>query len=430
MAHGLVLGLIAEQTAELTIDDVLLGADELQRAGGNALGSLGGVTHDEHRLTQARGLLLDATRVGEDEVARGHEVVEVEYLERVDDVQAVEAVELLMGRLSDERVHVDGVDRLGVGVLLHHAADGAEHAVHGFAKVLAAVGRDENETGALGPLELGMGVPLAHGGAQGVDTGVAGDPDLGLGLALAEQVLLASLRRGEVVLAHDVDRLAVELLRPGAVDIVRAQARLDVAHGDLKVEARERRGEAGRGVAVHEHDIGPFVLEDRLELEQHAARNVEQRLAGLHDLKVVVGSNAEDAQHLVEHLAVLARHGYDCLELIRTCLQLVDERAHLDCLRSGAEDEHDFLLIHWPCSSLLPYGEACRNGCCRPRSASPGAWAPASCGRATPGLRAASTSGRAGCCRRRRRTSPPRPRKRPWRPARGNARSGVLSWVR
>ena len=180
MAHGLVLGLIAEQTAELTIDDVLLGADELQRAGGNALGSLGGVAHDEHRLTQARGLLLDATRVGEDEVARGHEVVEVEYLERVDDVQAVEAVELLMGRLSDERVHVDGVDRLGVGVLLHHAADGAEHAVHGFAKVLAAVGRDENETGALGPLELGMGVPLAHGGAQGVDAGVAGDPDLGL----------------------------------------------------------------------------------------------------------------------------------------------------------------------------------------------------------------------------------------------------------
>lgn len=178
MAHGLILGLIAEQATKLAVDDVLLGADELQRAGGHALGALGGIAHDEHRLAQARGLLLDAARVGEDEVASRHEVVEVEHLERVDDVQAVEAVQLLVRRLADERVHVDGVDRLGVGVLLHHSADGAEHAVHGLAQVLAAVRRDEDEAGALGPLELRVGVALAHGGAQGIDARVAGDPDL------------------------------------------------------------------------------------------------------------------------------------------------------------------------------------------------------------------------------------------------------------
>lgn len=342
MAHGLVLGLIAEQSTELAVDDVLLGADELQRAGGHALGTLRGVAHDEHRLAQARGLLLYAARVGEDEVARGHEVVEVEHLERVDDVQAVEAVQLLVRCLADERVHVDGVDRLGVGILLHHAADGAEHAVHGLTQVLAAVRRDEDEAGALRPLELGMGVALAHGGAQGIDSGVAGDPDLRLRLALAKQVLLARLRGCEVVLAHDIDGLAVELLGPGAVDVVRAQARLDVPHGDLQVEARERSGEAGRGVAVDQDDVGLLVLEDGFELEQHIARHVEQRLARLHDRQIVVGSHTEDAQHLVEHLAVLARHGHDGLELLLARLQLVDERAHLDCLRAGAEDEHDF----------------------------------------------------------------------------------------
>ena len=345
MAHGLVLGLIGEQAAELTVDGVLLGADELQRAGGYALGALRGVAHDEYRLAKTRCLLLDAAGVGEDEVARRHEVVEVEHLERVDDAQAVEAVELLMSGLADERVHVDGVDRLGVGVLLHHAADGAEHAVHGLAQVLAAVRRDEDEAGALGPLELGVGVPLAHGGAQGVDAGVAGDPDPGLGLALAEQVLLARLRGGEVVLAHDVDGLAVELLRPGAVDVVRAQARLDMAHGDLQVEACERRGETGRRVAVDQDHVGPLVLEDGLELDQHVARHVEQRLARLHDRKVVVGSHIEDAQHLVEHLAVLARHGHEGLELILAHLELIDERTHLDCLRTGAEDEH--YLLHF-----------------------------------------------------------------------------------
>lgn len=316
MTHDLVLGLIAEQAAELAVDHVLLGADELQRAGRHALGALRGVAHDEHGLAQARGLLLDAARVGEDEVARGHEVVEIEHLERVDNVQAVEAVELLVRRLADERVHVDGVDRLGVGMLLHHAADGAEHAVHGLAQVLAAVRRNEDEAGAFRPLELGVGVALAHGGAQSVDAGVAGDPDPGLELALAEQVLLARLRGREVVLAHDVDRLAVELLRPGAVDVVRAQAGLHMPHGDLQVETRERRGEAGRCVSVDQDDVGPLVLEDGLELEQHVARHVEQRLARLHDRQVVVGSHIEDAQNLVQHLAVLAGHGHDGLELI------------------------------------------------------------------------------------------------------------------
>lgn len=343
MAHSLVLGLIAEQAAELAVDDVLLGADELQRAGGHALGALGGVAHDEHRLAQARGLLLNAARVGEDEVARRHEIVEVENLEQVDDVQAVEAVELLVRRLADERVHVDRVDGLGVGVLLHHAADGAEHAVHGLSQVLAAVRRDEDEAGALRPLELGVGIALAHGGAQCIDAGVAGDPDLRLRLALVEQVLLTGLRGGEVVLAHDVDRLAVELLGPGAVDVVRAQARLHMAHGNLKVEACKRCREAGRSVAVDQDHVGPLVLEDCLELEKHVTRHVEQRLARLHDRQVVVGIYVEDAQHLVEHLAVLARHGHDGLELILARLQLVDERAHLDCLRAGTEDEHHFL---------------------------------------------------------------------------------------
>lgn len=342
MAHGLVLGLIAEQSAELAVDDVLLGADELQRAGGHALGALGGVAHDEYRFAQARGLLLDAARVGEDDVARGHEVVEVENLERVDDMQPVEAVKLLVRRLADERVHVDGVDRLGVGVLLHHAADGAKHAVHGLAQVLATVRRDEDEAGALRPLELGVGIAIANGGAKGVDSRVAGDPDLRLRLALVQKVLLAGLSGGEIVLAHDVDRLTVELLRPGAVDVVRAQAGLDVPHRDLQVEACECGGKAGRGVAVNQDHVGPLVLEDGPELEQHVARDVEQRLARLHDRQVVVGSHTEDAQHLVEHLAVLARHGHDGLELLLARLQLVDERAHLDCLRAGAEDEHDF----------------------------------------------------------------------------------------
>ena len=126
---------------------------------------------------------------------------------------------------------------------------------------------------------------------------------------------------------------------------MRAQAGLDVPHGDMQVEAGQRGGEAGRGVAVDQDDVGPLALEDGLELDQHVARHVEQRLARLHDRQVVVWDHAEDAQHLVEHLAVLTGHSHDGLELIPARLQLVGERAHLDSLRSGAEDKHYFFHL-------------------------------------------------------------------------------------
>lgn len=48
---------------------------------------------------------------------------------------------------------------------------------------------------------------------------------------------------------------------------MRAQAGLDVAHGDLQVEAREGRRKAGRGVPVDQDHVGLLVLENRLELE-------------------------------------------------------------------------------------------------------------------------------------------------------------------
>lgn len=238
MAHRLVLKLVREQAAELAVDDGLLGTEELQRGGSHALGALGGVAHDEHRLAQARGLFLDTA------------------------------------------------------------------------------GNREDEARALGPLELGVGVPLAHGGAQGVDAGVSGDPDPGLGLAITEQVLLAGFRGGEGVLAHDIDRLAIELLRPGAEDDVRAKVHLDMPHRDLQVETCECHDEACRGVAVEQENVALLVLEDGLELDQYVARHVEQRLIRLHDRKVMVGIHVEDAQLLVEHLGELTGHGHDGIELI------------------------------------------------------------------------------------------------------------------
>lgn len=320
--HGRILRRIVEQAGELAIDGLPLGTHQTQRARLDALGALGGVAHDEHGLPERGGLLLDAAGVGEDEVAPGHEVVEVHDLERVDDAQAVEAVQLLVGRLPDLRVHVDGVDRLRVRSLLHDAADGAEHAVHGLAQVLPAMRRDEDEAGPLRPVERGVRVALPDRVAQGVDAGVAGDVDSLGGLRLVEEVPAARLRGSEIPVRDDVHRLAVELLRPGAVEVPRAEAGLHVAHGYLEVECRQRRGEGRGSVAVDEHDVGALPLQHRPDPEQHVGRDVEERLPRPHDGEVVVGDHAEHGEHLVEHLAVLAGHADERLKLVGAGLQL------------------------------------------------------------------------------------------------------------
>lgn len=344
--HLRVGGGVVQQAGELPVDGPLLGPDEAERPGIHALGTLGGVAHDEHGLAERGGFLLDAARVGKDEVATRHEVVEVHDFQRVDDPKAVEAVQLLVGGLAHLRVHVDGVDRLGIGPFLHDPADGAEHAVHGLAQVLPAVRGDEDEPAPLRPVERGVRVSLPDRVAEGVDAGVAGDEDSPCGLRLIEEVPPRGVRGREVPPTDDVHRLAVELLRPGAVEVPRAEAGLHVPHGDLEVERRERRREGRGGVAVDEDDVGALPLQHRFDLEQHIRGDVEQRLAGPHDGEVVVGDHAEHGEHLVEHLAVLAGDADDRLELLGPRLELERQRAHLDGLRAGAEDEHDLLFCH------------------------------------------------------------------------------------
>lgn len=99
-AHRRILGLIGEQSAELAINHVLLGTHELERARGHALRTLGGVAHHQHRLAQTRSLLLNATGVGENQMACRQEVMEVEYLKGIDDVQSVEPIQFLVSRLA------------------------------------------------------------------------------------------------------------------------------------------------------------------------------------------------------------------------------------------------------------------------------------------------------------------------------------------
>lgn len=73
------------------------------------------------------------------------------------------------------------------------------------------------------PGQIGMCVIVSHRGSQGIDSGIARHVDLGAWLSLVQQVLLRLFGGREIILRYNVDCLAVELLGPGRVDVVRAQ---------------------------------------------------------------------------------------------------------------------------------------------------------------------------------------------------------------
>ena len=87
-----------------------------------------------------------------------------------------------------------------------------------------------------------------------------------------------------------------------------AQYGLHVAHGDLDVEASPGRDKCSGYIPMYQHHIGFLRL-----------------------------------LTLVQHLAVLPGDAHQGLNPL-TGLQLVDQRAHLDGLRPGAEYKHD--LFH------------------------------------------------------------------------------------
>ena len=60
-------------------------------------------------------------------------------------MNAVTAAKLLIRRLAHDRIHVDRIHGLAVGMLVKHPANGAKHIMHGLAEVFAAVRRNKDE---------------------------------------------------------------------------------------------------------------------------------------------------------------------------------------------------------------------------------------------------------------------------------------------
>ena len=190
-----------------------------------------------------------------------------------------------------------------------------------------------------------MVVILPHGGVQRIDNRIAGYKNVAVRLTFLQQVLTAHLRRGKVEPADQIHGLTVKLLREGRIQVVGAQPRLHMAHGNLHIKAGQGGDKGGGRIPMHQRHIRLFRFQNGFQLFQNGNGYIKQGLLFLHNAQVVIRLYMETIQNLIQHLPVLPCYAHNRLKFGMP-LQLQHQGTHLDCLRPCAENQHHLFHLH------------------------------------------------------------------------------------
>ena len=142
---------------------------------------------------------MDAAGICQDHIAAGQEIVEIQHFQRLNDADPFLTTQNFIGSLPHHRIHVDGIDGLHIGMLIHDAPDCPKHIFHGLAQIFPPMGGDQDQTAVSGPFQFRVGVVLPDGGFQGVDHGISGDINGRCRFALPQQVVFCHLGRRKMI---------------------------------------------------------------------------------------------------------------------------------------------------------------------------------------------------------------------------------------
>ena len=92
--------------------------------------------------------------------------------------------------------------------------------------------------------------------------------------------------------------------------------------------------------------IWATLLEHIAKTCEDTCSHIRQVLPLLHYVQIEIRFHIEYLKHLIKHLAVLPGDADYGFKFIRAFLELLDERAHLDCLRTSSEDQHYFFHVY------------------------------------------------------------------------------------
>lgn len=172
---------------------------------------------------------------------------------------------------------------------------------------------------------------------EGIDNGVSGDVDIRFSNAFPKQIVTSAACRREMVFGQNARQPAICLLGPRSQHVTGPKTGLDVPDFDLSIVRGQSRGKRGRRVSLHQNQIRSGLAQYGVEANQRSARHPGQRLIRRHDVKIVVGTNAEKIEHRVEHLTMLCRNADFRLDP-RFVPQYTDQRCHFYRFWSGSKD--------------------------------------------------------------------------------------------
>src|SRR2546428_9377608 len=116
-----------------------------------------------------------------------------------------------------------------------------------------------------------------------------------------------------------------------------------MAHRDAVMKSSQGPCHGGSGVTLDDNQMWFFSAQNRLQLRQHPCAHMVRRLPWLHELQVVVDTDAKQAHKGIQQVGMLGRGDIDGLEEVAPGFELVNDRSKLNDFRTRTKESEDLL---------------------------------------------------------------------------------------
>ena len=157
---------------------------------------------------------------------------------------------------------------------------------------------------------------------------------------LLQQVALAGRGRRKMHICNCTGQLAVHFLRIRRIFIAGTQTSLHMAYRNLCIEGCQSASKGRRGVTMYKHHIRLSLFHNRLQAHQRTRSHIVQRLAGGHNVQIIVRLNTEQVEHLIQHFAMLCSNSNNRLDIFRILAHCQHQRTHFNSFRTSSENSH------------------------------------------------------------------------------------------
>ena len=134
----------------------------------------------------------------------------------------------------------------------------------------------------------------------------------------------------------------IHLLRPWAINIMCTQTSFHMSHRYLLIKSSQSCSCRSGSIPMYQYHIGLYLFQYITHTGQHTSGHIIQILSLLHDIQIIIRFDVEYLQHLIQHFPMLSGYAHHSLYPFWLFLEFFHQRSHLDCLRTGAEDQHHF----------------------------------------------------------------------------------------